>query len=468
MLVRYLFSALFLTNLLVRSALAQLPEAPQAPPPDDHLKADILVVVAHPDDEILIIGYLARVICDEHKRIAVVYATRGDHGANRAGYEQGTALALEREMESRRGLAGLGVLSVWFLDAPNVSEPTQDPLGSLERWSHGEVLERTVRLIRLTRPDVVITWLPDYVVGENHSDHAASGIMATEAFDLAGNPLVFAEQVTPPIDRLAYGNLKEGLHPWQPQKLYYFSDTSHGDFLQGAGPTYVTTDVSPSRGVPYYKLGAEEISSYLTQSEGLPATMALAKGDLHEYHQPVQLIMGKSLVKSTTTGDVFEGVVPKPIPFAPPRGYQAESHQGVSVELGSPWSFYRQFWPAHDIDHIGGLHLPEVGFKAGQDSSYSVNLLIRNDTDEPHEIVLSAVLPAGWKEILGLARYPLRPHSIYPVEAKLVAEPPNSAEWKVVTWTAGVDGARAGSVSLRVFTAPTGLSFYPIAIPGAP
>lgn len=464
--VRCLICALFLAILLAPAASAQLPEAPPAPLPDDHLKTDILVVVAHPDDEVLIIGYLARAVCDEHKRVAVVYATRGDHGANRVGYEQAASLALEREMEARRGLAALGMLGVWFLDAPNVAEPIEDPLGSLEKWSHGEALERTVRLMRLTRPEVVITWLPDYVVGENHCDHQASGILATEAFDLAGNPLVFPEQVTPPLDYRGYGNLKEGLHPWQPQKLYYFSDTSHGDFLAGAGPTYVTTDVSPSRGVPYYKLVAEEVSSYLTQSEGLPAERALAKGDLHEYHQPVQLIMGKSLVKSTTTGDVFEGIVPEGIPFTPPRGYQPESHQGVTVELGSPWTFYRQFWPAHNVEHIGKLYSPELGFKEGQDSPYNISLMIRNDTDEPHEVALSAVLPAGWKEPRGLARYPIRAHSIYPVEATLVAHPTPSAEWHVVTWNADMDGTRVGSVSLRIFTAPTGGFFNLVDMPG--
>ncbi len=466
--VRHILVALLMPILLTRPASAQLPKAPESPLPDDRLKADILVVVAHPDDEILVIGYLARAVCDEHKHVAVVYATRGDHGANQIGYEQAASLALEREMEARRGLAALGILSVWFLDAPNIGEPTEDPLGSLEKWSHGEVLERTVRLIRLTRPEVVITWLPDYVVGENHSDHAASGILATEAFDLAGNPLAFAEQVTPPIDYRGYANLKEGLHPWQPQKLYYFSDTSHADFLEGAGPTYVTTDVSPSRGVPYYKLSAEEISSYLTQGEGVPAQEALAKGDLHEYHQPVQLIMGKSLVKSSKTGDVFEGVVPNSIPYVPAPGYQAESHKGISVELGSPWSFYRGFWPAHNIENIGKLHAPELGFKAGPDSPYSVNLVIRNDTGEPHEVDLTAVLPAGWKALKGMARYPVRAHSVYPVEAKLMARTPTSAEWQVVTWNADVDGERVGSVTLRVFTAPSGRFFNPVGIPGPP
>jgi len=50
----------------------------QVPTPDDRYKADILVVVAHPDDDTLITTYLARAIFDQHKRVAVVYCTRGD------------------------------------------------------------------------------------------------------------------------------------------------------------------------------------------------------------------------------------------------------------------------------------------------------------------------------------------------------------------------------------------------------
>jgi hypothetical protein len=379
------------------------------------------------------------------------------------GYEQAASLALEREMEARRAFAALGVLNVWFLDAPNVAEPTEDPLGSIEHWSHGSVLERIIRLIRLTRPEVVITWLPDYVVGENHSDHEAAGVLATDAFDQAGNPLAYAEQVTPPLDYRGYGQLKEGLQPWQAQKLYYYSDTSHDDMLKGAGPTYTTTDVSPSRGVPYYKLVTEEISSYLTQSEGVPAQQALARGDLHEYQTPVQLILGKSLVKSTVTGDVFEGVVPGPIPYTPNRGYQPESHSGISVELGSPWSFYRQFWKSHNLDRVAQLHTPEIGTKNGP--ICMVPLLLRNDTDQSEEISLTVNLPAGWKDVRGTARYPVRAHSVYPVLAEFSGQGTSSG-WHDLTWNAEVNGAKVSSVSLHVFYGTKGSDFRPVGIPG--
>ena len=38
-------------------------------PPDPRFKADILVVVAHPDDEVMAGAYLAREIFDHHMRV---------------------------------------------------------------------------------------------------------------------------------------------------------------------------------------------------------------------------------------------------------------------------------------------------------------------------------------------------------------------------------------------------------------
>lgn len=98
---------------------------------------------------------------------------------------------------------------------------------ALETLGHGEALEEVVRLIRLTRPQVIITWLPAYVSGENHGDHQAAGVVATEAFDLAGDPAAFPEQIDAPRASASINNYGEGLHPWQVKKLYYFSDATH-------------------------------------------------------------------------------------------------------------------------------------------------------------------------------------------------------------------------------------------------
>src|SRR5690348_12252811 len=186
--IRSVVAALLLTG----AAWAQVPQAPPYPAPDDRYKADILVIVAHPDDDMAAAPYVARAM-DQGKRAAVIFCTRGNSGSNYVGNEQAASLGAIREIEGRRAEAALGVYNVWFLNGPDT--PGQDVLHSLEAWGHGAALEQLVRLVRLTRPEVILTWLPDYVAGENHDDHQAAGVLATEAFDLAGDSLAFPEQV---------------------------------------------------------------------------------------------------------------------------------------------------------------------------------------------------------------------------------------------------------------------------------
>ena len=83
--------------------------APPIPKPDDRYKADILLVVAHPDDDTGITNYITRASLDQHKRVAVVFTTRGNSGGNAVGMEHAKAMADEREMEARHSLAVSGI-----------------------------------------------------------------------------------------------------------------------------------------------------------------------------------------------------------------------------------------------------------------------------------------------------------------------------------------------------------------------
>src|SRR5881227_124390 len=306
-------------------------EAPPVPEPDNRYKVDILVVVGHPDDDIEVAGYLAKAIEQEHKRAAVVYTTRGNTGGNATGQEQANALADIREMEARQSLASYGVTLAWFLHGSDT--PGADVLHSLEKWGHGEALDEVVRLVRITRPEVILTWMPNYDVGENHEDHQGAGVLATEAFDLAANPLAFPEQVEAPRDRLNISNYGEGLRPWQPKKIYYFSDAMHFDFFKGKGPEYRTSEISPSRKIPYSQLAAEAWSHYRTQNDFTDA-------QLKEFTEaPIRFIFGKSLVGGAPTSDIFEGIASAPIGYVPARGYEPPSAQ-LTLELGGPWAFY--------------------------------------------------------------------------------------------------------------------------------
>jgi LmbE family N-acetylglucosaminyl deacetylase len=436
-------------------AAAELPKAPPALHPDERYKADILVVVAHPDDETEITGYLAKAIYEEHRRVAVIFGTRGDGGGNAMGNEQAATLGVEREIEARRALASFGVMNVWFLGGPDT--PGQDVLRSLETWHHGAALEQVVRLVRLTRPEVILTWLPVYVAGENHGDHQAAGVIATEAFDLAGDATVYPEQLAAPRQRQSIYNLTEGLHPWQPKKLYFFSDASHTDFLEGKGPRYTTTQVSPSRGVAYSRLAANEMSFHLTQDDtGQLAKQAIAKGDFKYFEEPVLLVFGKSNVRSTTTGDIFEGIAPGAAAFVPAPGYHAAEETGVTLALGGPWSFYREFWKAHGLNHLAGLlATPEVGIAPGEHLHLPV--LLQNNTQEAQEVTLSATLPGGWTVAAGQAVYPVEAGGTYPVETVLVSPTKRDPAWQTVTWKAEAAGKTIGSITVRVNLTSGGL-----------
>jgi len=92
--------------MLLGGAAAQEPAA--LPSADQRYKVDLMLVVAHPDDEGAATAYLARAL-DEHKRVAVVISTRGSSGANKAGTEQAAALGDIREIEARNALATLGI-----------------------------------------------------------------------------------------------------------------------------------------------------------------------------------------------------------------------------------------------------------------------------------------------------------------------------------------------------------------------
>ena len=451
--ILFLFFALAL-------AAGQSRKAPTLTGPDERYKADLLVVVAHPDDESGdIAGYLARVIYDQHRRVVVVFVTDGRSGNNQAGMEEGNALGAEREIEGRRALASLGVANVWFLGAPNVS--SQNVINSLERWGHGAMLEQIVRLVRLTRPEVILTWLPAYVAGENHADHQAAAVIANEAFDLAGDPSAFSEQLVP--DRNA-GQSGEGLVPWQPKKIYYFSDTSdypdYGEkpelpspyrkpFAEGRGPVYSNVEISPAQHVSYSRLAAQETSFYLTQ-EGKAGADAIEKQDFKEFERPARLIFGKSLVGGNTTGDVFDDVVSGAIPFRRATVSERQQQKGVSVELGGPWNFYAQFWRAHNLEHLAELlPVPETALRP--DASYLYfPVLIRNNTDTPQEVTIISVLPEGWSDKSRFNVYSVLPGQVYSFRSLLAPADIMKEAWHEITWKARVNGHDSSSVTLRV------------------
>ncbi len=443
-LLSLLITALY-TPVELRS---QIPDAPAHVDPDERFKADLLLVVAHPDDETAIGSYLAKLVVDDGKRVAIVYCNRGSGGGNSTGEEQSNALGLVREVEARRALAAFRIFNVWFLDGRDT--PGQDLFRSLNAWHHGAILEQVIRVIRLSRPDVIVTWLPHYVAGENHGDHQAAGVIATEAFDLAGDPTNFPVQLAAPRERTDIDNVGEGLDPWQPKKLYYFSDASHP--IEAVGPAFDIQQISPSRKVPYYKLAAELHTYHSTQGEvALVASEAARTGNFDEFRKLVanyRLIFGKSVVPCSPRGGVFEGIREGPVSYVRPAGYKRERRTGVFLELGGVFAYYRQFWRGHGIEHIGLLVKPEVEVAVG--SYVHIPLLIQNDTADSVAVVVRSELPEGWAEASGTARYRLGPYDVYAAQTFVIAPDELRDVMEPITWKAEHNGAVIGAATMNV------------------
>ena len=450
------FLTVFLTACLPE-AIAQEPKAlPQA---DERYKADILLVVAHPDDEAAATPYLARAL-DEHKRIAVVFGTRGSSGSNEAGAEQAAALGAVREIEARNALTTLGINNVWFLSGKDT--PSQNVLLSLAHWDHAETLEELVRLVRLTRAEVILTFLPGTFVGEDHGDHQACGVLATEAFDLAGDPAVFPEQVAGPIKR----SLLENLRPWQVKKIYYFPDADREDIFRGKGPNYSVKEISKLSNKPYWRMALDAFRAHQTQAKSyLDRISQMDEAQIEKmatsedgWGEDQHYVLGKSLVGGSVTADIFEGITPGAIPFARPEIAPEPPRPDLSVELGGPWSFYAEFRRAHGLANLPHPEPPEIALQGP--GTLVIPLWIRNRTAKAQEITISATLPTGWTAENGLGKFILatkQTAAAPSVEINLPAPPekpaekaPGKAEPQEVTVRAEANGQAIGEVKLRV------------------
>lgn len=445
-------------KLLLLLFVASFPAYPQEPKPlpqaDERYKADILVVVAHPDDEGAVTPYLARAL-DEHKRIAVVFGTRGSSGANQAGTEQGTALGAVREIEARNALSTLGITNVWFIDGKDTA--SQNVLQSLSNWGHGKCLEQMVRLVRLTRPEVILTFLPGTFIGEDHADHQASGVLATEAFDLAGSPVAFPEQLAAPMNR----QLLDNLRPWQVKKTYYFPDAEREDIFRGKGPTYSVKEVSKLTKLPYWRMALDSFRAHQTQAKSYLDRIAqmddaqIEKMATSEdgWGEDQHYVLGKSLVGGSVTGDIFEGITRGAIPFARPEPPPESARPDLSIELGGPWSFYAEFRRAHGLTNLPHPEPPEIALQAP--GILAIPLWIHNGTAKAQEITLSATLPNGWAAESGLGKFTVGPKQTTAERAEInlpapTETPAKKPEPQEVTIRAQANGLSIGEIKLRV------------------
>jgi LmbE family N-acetylglucosaminyl deacetylase len=150
----------------------------------------VLMIGAHPDDERTpVLAYFAR---GRHMRTAYLSATRGEGGQNLIGPEQGAQLGIIRTQEllDARRIDGAEQFFTRAIDFGFTKTPTE----TLQKWGRDLLLSDMVWTIRRFRPDVILLCFTG-TSRDGHGQHQASAIVGKEAFEAAGDPSRFPEQL---------------------------------------------------------------------------------------------------------------------------------------------------------------------------------------------------------------------------------------------------------------------------------
>lgn len=145
-----------------------------------------LIVVAHPDDVESHCGGTVARLTATGCRVVLAVCTSGDKGS-RDPRAVPSEIAARREAEQRAAAAILGIAGVAFLGWPD-GEARDGP----------ELRGQIVRLVRLHRPELVISHDPEHPwpAYSAHRDHRAVGRATLDAlYPDARDPLYYPEQI---------------------------------------------------------------------------------------------------------------------------------------------------------------------------------------------------------------------------------------------------------------------------------
>ena len=246
----------------------------------------VLHIAAHPDDENTeLITWLS---LGRGYRAAYLSLTRGDGGQNELGKDFDEKLGVLRTQEllaARRLDRG----RQFFTRAIDFGF-SKTPEETLRFWNRDAVLGDVVRIIRQFRPDVIVTRFPIPPGSGGHGHHTASGILAVEAFKLAGDPAAYPEQ------------LAQGLTVWQPKRVLWNSFR-----IGAAGPGSLNGPVfkqdiggtDPVSGQEFGTIAAR--SRAMHQTQGLAGAVNRARTGPNE--QTFMLLAG-----DPATADLMDGV----------------------------------------------------------------------------------------------------------------------------------------------------------------
>jgi len=159
----------------------------------------LLCITAHPDDEAGGFGGSLTLYADRGVETNVICLTPGQAASHRGDTRSEEELSARRREEFA---ASCRILRV------NKGEVLNYRDAALDHADLYHVASELAKRIRQIRPHVVITFGPEGALTA-HADHSMASIFATAAYHWAGRSNRFTDQ------------LKNGLRPYRPQKLYY-------------------------------------------------------------------------------------------------------------------------------------------------------------------------------------------------------------------------------------------------------
>lgn len=252
----------------------------------------LMQVDAHPDDEDG--GMLTLEARGKGVSTLLMTLTRGEGGQNELGSNLFDVLGVVRTLEVLAADRYYGVEQRFSRVADFGYSKT--PEETFQKWQgHDVALADIVRVIRTFRPDVLIARFSG-TERDGHGHHQASAILTKEAFRAAADPNRFPEQI------------KEGLQPWQPKKLYIGNVCGFGASTCDAANYTVrlnTGKEDPLLGESYVQFAIEGLRHQRSQALG---GISIPKGDRFAHYKLVDSVVESPKDKDGHEQDFFDGV----------------------------------------------------------------------------------------------------------------------------------------------------------------
>jgi len=254
--------------------------------------ARLMQVDAHPDDEDG--GMLTLEARGKGVSTLLMTLNRGEGGQNSLGSNLFDVLGVVRTLEVLAADRYYGVEQRFSRVADFGYSKT--PEETFQKWQgHDIALADIVRVVRTFRPDVLIARFSG-TERDGHGHHQASAILTKEAFRAAADPNRFPEQI------------REGLRPWQPKKLYIGNVCGFG--ASTCDPANYTVKLNtgkedPVLGESYVQFAIEGLRHQESQALG---GVSVPKGDRFAYYKLVDSVVDSPKDKDGHEQDFFDGI----------------------------------------------------------------------------------------------------------------------------------------------------------------